>query len=237
MRGSPRPVPASKAPSAAAVGTLAPFGFPATVAWWGSMLGALVDLIARAWWTYPLILVVAGFDVIVPALPSEALVITAGILAARGDLHLALVIAVAAVGAFAGDNLAYWIGHNSRQLARRWILRGPRGERALDWARRALAHRGGSIVVIGRFIPGGRTASALGSGILEFPYPQFMVFDGIGAASWAAVNTLLGYLGGLVFRQRTYLAFAFSFGIALALALLIEAVRRLRAGHGGRRDP
>ena len=47
---------------------------------------------------------------LVPIVPSETAVITAGVVAASGDLSLALIIPAAAVGAFLGDNTVYLIG-------------------------------------------------------------------------------------------------------------------------------
>jgi len=42
-----------------------------------------------------------------PAVPSESLVITAGVFAATGEPILAGVIVAAALGAFAGDHVSY----------------------------------------------------------------------------------------------------------------------------------
>lgn len=153
----------------------------------------------------------------------------AGVIAARGGLVLPLVLAVSAVGAFGGDNLAYWIGDKGQHLARRWLLRGDKGRRAIDWADRMLDRHGGSVLVIGRFLPGGRTATTVGSGIVGYPWRRFVVFDAAGAVTWAAVNSMLGYVGGKAFEQHTWLAFVVSFAAALAVGGLIELGRWLVA--------
>lgn len=191
------------------------------------MLDSFVDAISGAWWAYPLVAFLAGFDVVFPVLPSETAVITAGIVAAQGGLLLPLVLIVAAAGAFGGDNLAYWIGNKGRNVARRWLLRGDKGQRAIDWADRMLDRHGGSIIIVGRFIPGGRTATTVASGIVGYPWRRFAAFDAVGAVTWAAVNSVIGFVGGKAFEQQTWLAFLVSFGAALAVAGLIELIRWL----------
>lgn len=189
------------------------------------MFDSLVHLVGGAWWGYPLVLGLCLLDVIFPVLPSETAVITGGIVAATGGMLLWLVVLVGAVGAFAGDNLAYTIGDRAEGWARRWIMRGDKGRRGLEWAEKMLDRHGGSLVIVARFIPGGRTATTIGCGVLGFPRPRFMAFDAGGAVLWAVVNAMVGYLGGKAFSDRTFLAFAVSFGIALAVAGLIEGGR------------
>lgn len=164
-------------------------------------------------------------------LPSETAVITGGIVAGKGGLLAPLVVVCAAAGAFGGDNLAYWIGNRARGWTHRWLLRGEKGRKRLEWTERTLQDHGGSFVIVGRFIPGGRTATTVGCGVLGYPHRRFMAFDAVGATIWGAVNTMVGYLGGRVFGGNTLLAFGVSFGIALGVAGLIELVRWLLRGH------
>lgn len=191
------------------------------------MLDSLLSALGEAWWSYPLILLFCMFDAVIPALPSETAMITGGIIAADGSMSLVGIIVMAAVGAFLGDNLAYWIGRSAEDWARRWITRGERGRRGLRWAQDAVQRYGGSLIIAGRFIPGGRTATMIASGVLRFPYRQFLVFDAVGAVLWATMNTLIGYVGGRAFSENTWAAFALSFGIAILVAGAVEGARRL----------
>jgi membrane protein DedA with SNARE-associated domain len=94
-----------------------------------------------------------------PALPSETTVIAAAVLAANGHLNIALVVIAAALGALLGDNSAYAVGNSGlRRLADRF-LRSEKSRRRLEWARSQLQHHGVWIIVVARFIPGGRTAT------------------------------------------------------------------------------
>jgi membrane-associated protein len=194
---------------------------------------SLVNVISGAWWSYPLIAFLATFDAIVPVLPSETAVVTGGILAARGALLLPLVLIVAAAGAFAGDNLAYWIGRKAQGIARRWLLRGDKGKKLIDWAARLLDRYGGSVLIVGRFIPGGRTAIAVGAGIVDYPWRRFAPFDAVGAVTWATVNSVIGYVGGKAFERQTWLAFVVSFAAAILVGGVVELIRWI----AGRRRP
>lgn len=189
------------------------------------MFDSLLDALGHSWWAYPLILACCTLDAVLPLLPSESAVITGGILAASGSMLLGWVIPMAAIGAFVGDNLAYAIGHSADDWARRWITRGEKGKRSLQWARRALERHGGPVVIVARFLPGGRTATTIACGVLGFPYRQFVVFDAIGAVTWATLNAMIGFIGGNAFAHNTVAAFAVSFGAALALAGITELIR------------
>src|SRR6476646_4265537 len=78
-------------------------------------------------WAYAILFLFAFLDVLVPIVPSETAVITAGVVAASGDLSLALIIPAAAVGAFLGDNTVYLLG---RRFGGRATERFFRGEKA-----------------------------------------------------------------------------------------------------------
>lgn len=189
-----------------------------------SLLGAL----GHAWWAYPLLLAFCTFDAVVPVIPSETGLITGGILSAEGAMSLPLVIAMASIGSFVGDNLAYWIGRSAQEWACRWITRGEKGRRGLEWAQRELDEHGGSIIIVARFIPGGRTPTMIACGILEFPYRRFLVLDAVAAVLWGSINTLIGFIGGTAFAENTIGAFALSFGVAVAVGGAVEVVRRMR---------
>ena len=64
-------------------------------------------------WAYAIIFVLAFLDAMVPLVPSESSVITAGVVASTGDLSVPLVVLAAAAGAFAGDNTTYLLRSTS----------------------------------------------------------------------------------------------------------------------------
>jgi membrane protein DedA with SNARE-associated domain len=167
---------------------------------------------------------VAALDVIFPLVPSETSVILAGVLASTGDLMLFAVILVAAGGAILGDNTAYWIG---RLAGERLVSRFFGGERRkrIDWAERQIAERGGYFIVVGRFIPGGRTAVTLACGFLEMRWRRFIAFDVAAGLMWASYAALLGYFGGKAFEEQPWKGFIVAFVVALAITGAIELYR------------
>jgi membrane-associated protein len=187
-------------------------------------------------WAYLIVFLVAFLDAVVPVVPSETAVITAGVVAAAGDLTLAVIIPAAAAGAFLGDNAAYLIG---RRFGDRVTTRFSRSEKArnrIGWARRQLDERGGELIVVGRFIPGGRTAVTLSAGSLRFPWRRFAFFDAIAAVGWALYAALLGYFGGRAFENAAWKGLLLALGIAFAVTAGTELVRwalKRRRGTAG----
>ena len=88
-----------------------------------------------------------------------------------------------------------------------------------------LDERGGYIIVVARFIPGGRTAATIAAGTLEMPWRRFIVFDTIAGAVWGSYAGLLGYFGGKTFEDDPLKGFLLAFAIALAVAAAVEVYR------------
>jgi membrane-associated protein len=155
---------------------------------------------------------------VLPIAPSEAVVIAASILATRGEVSIWLVALAAAAAA-------------------RRLFRSPRAKHRLTWAGEALERHGATIIVVARFVPGGRTATTFTAGIVGLAWPRFAAAGAVGASLWAAYATGLGYLGGEAFERRPLYGFLFGVGVALLVVLIVEAARWLRrhgAGAGGR---
>jgi membrane-associated protein len=184
------------------------------------------QLVANAsGWAYAILFVLALRDAIVPIVPSETSVITAGVVASQGDLSLPLVILFAAADAFAGDNIAYWIGHRYGTRVNDRFFTSEKARGRVEWAHRQVQERGGELIVIARFIPGGRTVVTLSAGTLEYPYPKFILFDAIAASIWASYAALLGYFGGSAFESQPWKGLLLAFAIAFAVTGAVELVR------------
>lgn len=192
------------------------------------MLNGLADQLSGAWWSYLLVFGLAYADVLFPLVPSETTVITAGVLSSAGDMHLSLVILAGATGAVAGDNTAYLLGDYFEVPLRRRFFSGEKVQARLDWAERQIDERGGELIVVARFIPGGRTVVTFACGWLDMRWRRFIAFDVVAGGVWAAYAALLGYFGGKAFEHAAWKGFLLAFGIALAVSGGIEAARWLR---------
>src|SRR5918995_6842991 len=154
-------------------------------------LDSFVEIASGSPWTYAAILGIAALDALVPLVPSEATVISAGVLAGAGDLHLALVIAAGAAGAYTGDSSAYWLGRRLDHRLDGWLFRGVKGARRRAWAERTLDRHGGPLIFGARFIPGGRTATTVTAGALWMRWARFALFAAVAAIGWASYAALL----------------------------------------------
>jgi membrane protein DedA with SNARE-associated domain len=194
-----------------------------------AFLNSLIDLLTGSNWAYLLLFGICLGDAVFPALPSETAAIVCGIQAARGQLSLSPVLALAAAGAFLGDTTSYCVGRWLGGPAQRRFFAGERARANLDRARRFLRERGSYILVIARFIPGGRTATTFTAGLVKLPYMRrFAPYIAFAAVLWAAYGVLLGYLGGRTFRDKPIYALLLAFGIATLIAVAVEIYRRLR---------
>lgn len=179
-------------------------------------------------WIYIGIYAIAALDGFFPVVPGETAVITAGVFAASyGEPSLTGTIAVAAAGAFTGDHISYLIGRKAGSRLRAKARPGSRTDRAFAWAERTLHVRGGLILVIARYIPGGRTAATLTAGTVGYPLRKFSFFDAIAASSWATYSASIGYFGGMTFDQDPLKGLLLGLSIAITIAILIEVVRHL----------
>ncbi len=194
------------------------------------MFNELIDWVSGAWWSYPAIFTVAAVDAFFPLVPSETLAITGGVLAGTGDLSLPLVILAASGGALLGDNISYLLGHLlGERTVKRWF-KSERSQRGFLWAERQLDERGTYLIIIARFIPGGRTAMTFAAGYVPtFPWRRFIVADVIACLIWGSYTALLGYFGGKAFEQHPERGLLAAFLIAISIAGTIELVRHLRA--------
>jgi len=205
------------------------------IAWATGLIDALAELVTDSPITYLVILAMSALDVIVPILPAEAAVTAAAVLAGQGKLNVLWIMIAAGVGAFVGDNVAYWIGRAAGRPLVKKVLRGNTGQ--LDAVEEQFHRRGGTFVIIGRFIPGGRTAVAIGAGVLHFSWPRFILYDAIAAVIWAIQAALPGYIGGALVQDRPWLAMVFGFVLSALLATSIALFQRRREGQRATKVP
>ncbi|WP_273653910.1 DedA family protein [Cellulomonas fimi] len=163
-------------------------------------------------WVFVVLYLFATIDGFFPPIPSESIVIALAALAvAQGEPSLPLVILVAAAGAFTGDQIAYQIGTKVKVREVRF-LRSARAQAAIDWAERALEHRGASFIIAARYIPVGRVAVNMTAGALGYSRRRFSALAalaaitwgiyssaiGIGAAAWLGHNPILAVVVGVI---------------------------------------
>ena len=184
------------------------------------------EWVSDSWWSYFVIFGVAVVDAFFPVVPSETTLVIGGTFAASGDLNLLLVILAGAAGAIVGDNISFFIGDTvGEHTVKRWFS-SEKAHKRLEWAERTLDERGAYIIILGRFIPGGRTAVTFSAGYLPtFPWRRFIVYDVVAGLIWGTYGALLGYFGGKTFEENPLWGVLLALGIALSLGFVVEIVR------------
>ncbi|MEY4372774.1 MAG: hypothetical protein RL219_1543 [Actinomycetota bacterium] len=201
---------------------------------YAGILGNLFDHLEEwsgAWWYLGIVFGLAYLDSVVPIVPSELCVIIGGVSVATGNAEYSiwLVMVCAAVGAFLGDNTAYGIGRAFAGAFERRAMRKAKFRKRLMWAREQLETRGGPLLITARFIPGGRTALTLASGITQQRHRWFAGWAAIAAVIWATYGAGLAFIVGKPFQDNHTAAFVVAFCTALLVNVVIETVRHLRA--------
>ena len=195
------------------------------------MADAITELVEGAMgspWVYLALFAFAALDAFFPIVPSESLVITAGVFAAGGEPNLAGVIVAASLGAFVGDHISYFIGRFAGEKAMRRAKPGSRKAAAWERGHKLLTDRGGTILIVCRYIPGARTAITLTAGAVAYRLRTFSFFDAIAALSWGTYSALVGYIGGEAFEDSPWKGLALGLGIALTVTLTVEVIRHMR---------
>ena len=178
--------------------------------------------------SYLVAVVVPALDALLPVLPSETAVVALGVATAgRADPRIAVLVTLAACGAFIGDNLAYLVGRRFGPSVERRFFGASAARRRRAWARRALDRYGTRIIILCRFVPGGRTAVTLTCGMVGYRRRKFIIATACAGAIWAAYAFFIGRLGGKAFEDRPWAGF-------------LRARRRAygqRPGRGASADP
>jgi membrane-associated protein len=178
--------------------------------------------------SYLIAFVIPALDAIFPALPGESAIIALGLATAgSADPRIALLIGCAAAGAFIGDNLSYLLGRRFGPAVERRFFTTPKGMKARAWAERSLDKYGTQLIVVCRFIPGGRTAVTLTCGITGYPRRRFVAATAVAAVIWALYAFFIGRVGGQAFEDNPWAGLVIAFGASIAISALIEVIRRL----------
>lgn len=172
-------------------------------------------------------------------LPGETALFLGGVLAFQGNVHLGILVAVAVLAAVVGDSVGYEIGRHlgpamKRSRLGRWIG-ADRWSRAED----AVARRGVTAVVAGRWVGVLRALVPAVAGASGMPYRRFLAANAAGGALWAAAVATLGFAAGAAWTQvQGWLTLAgpvVLVGVVGWFALQHLRRRRTRAGRPAER--
>ena len=203
-----------------------------------NLFNQAVEWISGAWWSYPVVFLVSMIDAFFPLVPSESVVITAGVVSGAGDLSLPAVILFASAGAIVGDNISYGLGTWLGEHTVKRLFRSDKARHGFEWAERQLEVRGFYLIIVARFIPGGRTAVTFASGYTHgMTWRRFIVADVVAGVIWGTYAASLGFFGGKRFEEQPWKGLLLAFVVAVGLAAAVELTRWLRARRASARAP
>lgn len=202
-------------------------------------------------WLYGVIAASVLLDVFVPVLPSGVLVVAAAtavagttaagaaelpshakqaVAAAHVQEILALVLCAAAASVL-GDLVAYRMARRGGGRFDRALARSRRLRLAQERLGRALAGRGGALVVLARFAPAGRSVVSLTAGAAHRRPKEFVPWSALAGFTWAAYSVALGYFGGR-WLGATWLGTAVSVLALFAFGTLATYALQRKGGDG-----
>lgn len=163
---------------------------------WTDSFIAFIE-VHQAW--LPLIMVVfaaAETTALVSFLiPSTAVLVAVGALAASDAVPFWPLWAGATAGALIGSTFSFWLGwrYGAAVLALPSISRHAE---AVEKTQGAFKKYGPATIVIGHFLTVFRPFVFLLAGMSGMTFPRFLVWNAVGCAAWAFFIPLLGQFGG-----------------------------------------
>lgn len=177
---------------------------------------------------YTGIFVLMALESSIIPVPSEAVLIPAGVLIARGEMSMLLALLTAVAGSMVGSLASYYfaliLGRRAfsafvRRYGRFILL----DEQSILRTEQYFVRHGEITIFIARLLPVVRHLISLPAGLGRMPPSTFCLYTALGAALWAIVLLLLGFYVGenieLVHQHLTAITF-----IVIALSVLIVII-------------
>ncbi len=137
---------------------------------------------------YGLIIVFLG-----ALIEGETVIILSGVLCLHGTLPFYWTVAIAALGAFAGDQFWFYLG---RRYGLKVLLHFPYLAKYADKVRPLLREKSDWIALSNRFVYGTRTIAPIMLGMEKYPINRFISINIFSASLWATLGVGAGYLVG-----------------------------------------
>lgn len=171
-------------------------------------------------------------------LPGDSLLFTVGLLTATGVIQFPLWVTVSVifVAAFAGDQLAYYIGRKAGPAVFKREKSRFFNPENVERTNAFFEKHGGKAIILARFLPIFRAFVPVAAGVGRMRYRTFIMYNAIGAFAWGVGLTLVGYFLGQIEFVAEYSEY-FIIGIVLVsgIPILVELYRAGKAKLSARR--
>ncbi len=154
-------------------------------------------------WLYALLFLIVFCEtglVVLPLLPGDSLLFTAGVLAgnANNNLNVFAIIILLIIAALLGDNTNYFIGRFLAKKGEGGKLFGifTIKKEYLEKTESFYEKHGSKTIILARFVPIVRTFAPFVAGIGSMQYTRYISYCIMGAILWVGSITLAGYFLG-----------------------------------------
>lgn len=171
--------------------------------------------------------------VIMPFLPGDSLLFTAGLLCAQDSgLSIFVLIPLLISAAIIGDNVNYFVGKYFSVQVLKWKFKGTQMVKQvwIDEVHNYFEKNGTKTIIIARFIPIVRTVTPFVSGLGKMNYKIFLPYDIFGGILWVSSVTIIGYfLGNVPFVEKNLEKFILGIVFVSVLPIIIKAIQTRRS--------
>jgi len=186
-------------------------------------------------WIYGLLFLIVFCEtglVVLPLLPGDSLLFTAGVLAGNvnNNLDVGLIIILLIIAALLGDNTNYFIGKFLAKKGEGAKLFGifTIKKEYIDKTHSFYEKHGSFAIIVARFVPIVRTFAPFVAGVGSMKYSRYITFCIIGAILWVSVITLAGYyLGGNEWVQHNFEKIVLGIVLVSVLPVLIGLIKNI----------
>lgn len=160
-----------------------------------------------------------------PMMPSEIILPSIGILAAKGEITYFGALFFSVLGGLIGSLLCYFVGYyGGGALIEKIILKFPKTKRSIETVNIWFEKYGKLAIFFTRLVPLTRTYISIIAGTTKFNKKIFILFSIMGIIVWNSILVSLGYFIGhnwnyihLIIKQYSIFAFIVIFIVILLL--------------------
>lgn len=128
----------------------------------------------------------------VPAIP---VLLTAGVLSARGHMSAPMSILLAVVGALIADFSWYQIGRRKGMKVLKFLCRiSLEPDSCVRQTKMSFSKHGRQSILLAKFVPGLSAASTPLAGVFQIPVGKFLFLDAVGSFLWSGTFVALGFV-------------------------------------------
>lgn len=154
------------------------------------------------YWTIFLATVIEGAGV---PIPGETVLLFAGFLARKGDIHLGWAIPAAIAGSTLGALIGYCIGRlGGKAFLEAYRKRLFISSRAYNRAQSVFLKNAGWAILVARFIAGFRELLGIVAGVFRMDFWSFFVYNLAGAILWSVSICGVGFFVGNSWRRLVH---------------------------------